>query len=630
MSLQGLPAPASALLLAWHGAAPGCAAEQCRAPASAAGIYSCIDDQGRGSRRPADPPAPPRSSGCSTRTARCDGVPADPDGRRARREGSRASARPPKPARRRPTRCGATATCWRATPTRGAPQGARGRAGHRAPGHQGQREAPGDLAAERKPLLDEAEFYVGKPLPPKLRNCSSTPTMPRSSAQREAAVSQEAELERVNEPLRRRTGAPEAAVGRRGAGLAGADHGTAHPLAGGEPSNAEAVDAALISRACASAVVGLRRVGLALAGLHHLADQRVEGLVLAGAVLVHRLGVGGEHLVDDGFQRAGCRSSASGPWPRSAHRRRRPRRPTAHRRPGARRCSTPCRRPRADQRRQHRRPTGPGRCRALGVQPRETSPISQLAASLGCRRRRARLRSSARRPGSASSSPRRRRAGRRRAGSARPSPRAARASRAARVPPTRRDHQRRQVGVGEVAVVVRVFLAAHRARLAGVGVEQHGGLLDGQAVLDAVDLPLHLEVDGLLQEAEAVEVLDLAPRAQFGAPGRRTETLASQRKLPSCMLPSQMPSHTTSACSALAYSTASALLRMSGSVTISSSGVPARFRSMPVCRGSPRAATCRRLPPGARASGCTRLRLPSSGSPRWPPCTTGISYWLIW
>jgi hypothetical protein len=54
-----------------------------------------------------------------------------------------------------------------------------------------------------------------------------------------------------------------------------------------------------------------------------------------------------------------------------------------------------------------------------------------------------------------------------------------------------------------------------------VGVEQHGGLLDRQAVLDAVDLPLHLEVDRLLQEAEAVEVLDLAPRAQ-GAPGRRT------------------------------------------------------------------------------------------------------------
>jgi hypothetical protein len=74
----------------------------------------------------------------------------------------------------------------------------------------------------------------------------------------------------------------------------------------------------------------------------------------------------------------------------------------------------------------------------------------------------------------------------------------------------------------------------------------------------------------------------ISRRVPSGAPGRRTETLASQRKLPSCMLPSQMPSHTTSACRALAYSTASALLRMSGSETISSSGVPARLRSMPV------------------------------------------------
>ena len=47
------------------------------------------------------------------------------------------------------------------------------------------------------------------------------------------------------------------------------------------------------------------------------------------------------------------------------------------------------------------------------------------------------------------------------------------------------------------------------------------------------------------------------------------------------MLPSQMPSQITSACSALAYATASAAERMSGSETISSSGVPARFRSMP-------------------------------------------------
>src|SRR3989344_5353524 len=51
--------------------------------------------------------------------------------------------------------------------------------------------------------------------------------------------------------------------------------------------------------------VDLRRIGLALAGLHDLADQRVEGLVLARAELRHVVGVGGNHFVDDLLQRAG-------------------------------------------------------------------------------------------------------------------------------------------------------------------------------------------------------------------------------------------------------------------------------------------------------------------------------------
>ena len=97
------------------------------------------------------------------------------------------------------------------------------------------------------------------------------------------------------------------------------------------------------------------------------------------------------------------------------------------------------------------------------------------------------------------------------------------------------------------------------------------------------------------------------------------------------MLPSQMPIQRTSACSAFAYATASSELRMSGSVTISSSGVPARFRSMPVM---PWKSSCSDLPASssrwARVS-CTRI------SPRvgdtiatLPPATTGISYCEIW
>jgi hypothetical protein len=80
--------------------------------------------------------------------------------------------------------------------------------------------------------------------------------------------------------------------------------------------------------------------------------------------------------------------------------------------------------------------------------------------------------------------------------------------------PVGADFQRQQVGIGEVAVVVGVFLAAHGAGFAAVGVEQYRGLADGAAFADFVDLPLHLEVDRLLHEAEGVEVLDLAPRAQ--------------------------------------------------------------------------------------------------------------------
>ena len=45
------------------------------------------------------------------------------------------------------------------------------------------------------------------------------------------------------------------------------------------------------------------------------------------------------------------------------------------------------------------------------------------------------------------------------------------------------------------------------------------------------------------------------------------------------MLPSQIPIHRTSECNVLAYATASALLRISGSETISSKGVPARLKS---------------------------------------------------
>lgn len=54
-----------------------------------------------------------------------------------------------------------------------------------------------DLAAERKPLSDEAEFYVGKPLPPKLKQQLDANDA-AAEAQRVLIDNQKAELVRVN------------------------------------------------------------------------------------------------------------------------------------------------------------------------------------------------------------------------------------------------------------------------------------------------------------------------------------------------------------------------------------------------------------------------------------------------
>lgn len=54
-----------------------------------------------------------------------------------------------------------------------------------------------DLAAERKPLRDEAEFYQGRQLPPKLR-AQMDANDAAVEAQRGAAANQEAELGRIN------------------------------------------------------------------------------------------------------------------------------------------------------------------------------------------------------------------------------------------------------------------------------------------------------------------------------------------------------------------------------------------------------------------------------------------------
>ena len=190
--------PLPLMLLLLTGVAPGLQAQSSPAPASSAGIYSCIDDQGR--RITADRPI----AGCTAKEQRV-----------LNKDGSLKAVYPPiltaeeRAHKEAAERKAAEARAAHADAVR-RDRNLLARYPNEAP-HRKAREAALDtvrvaieasekrlkeLAAERKPLLDEAEFYVGKPLPPKLRahldaNDAAT------AAQREAAVSQEAELERV-------------------------------------------------------------------------------------------------------------------------------------------------------------------------------------------------------------------------------------------------------------------------------------------------------------------------------------------------------------------------------------------------------------------------------------------------
>ena len=111
-------------------------------------------------------------------------------------------------------------------------------------------------------------------------------------------------------------------------------------------------------------------------------------------------------------------------------------------------------------------------------------------------------------------------------------------------------------------------------------------------------------------------------------PAGRTETLASQRRLPSSMLTSETPSWRIVVRSSCAHSRTWAALRRSGSLTISTSGVPARLKS-----------TSEAPEPWIRPDSPTWIIFAASSSrwTRWmrtspslPPVASGESYWLIW
>lgn len=83
------------------------------------------------------------------------------------------------------------------------------------------------LAAERKPLLEEAEFYKGKTLPAKLRQQLDANDA-TTDAQRSATANQEAELVRINRLY-------DAELDRLRRLWAGAQPGSLGPLAGSNP-----------------------------------------------------------------------------------------------------------------------------------------------------------------------------------------------------------------------------------------------------------------------------------------------------------------------------------------------------------------------------------------------------------
>ena len=83
-----------------------------------------------------------------------------------------------------------------------------------------------NLAAERKPLMDEAEFYIGKPLPPPLK-AKFDANDAAVAAQRTSMQAQEAELERINKLY-------DVELERLRKLWAGASPGTLGPIGGAE------------------------------------------------------------------------------------------------------------------------------------------------------------------------------------------------------------------------------------------------------------------------------------------------------------------------------------------------------------------------------------------------------------
>ena len=80
----------------------------------------------------------------------------------------------------------------------------------------------------------------------------------------------------------------------------------------------------------------------------------------------------------------------------------------------------------------------------------------------------------------------------------------------------RLEFERQQIGIGKVAVVMRLFFRTHRARLPFRRIEQPRFLVDFAAILDNLDLTARLYVDRLTNEPDRVDVLYFAAGSELG------------------------------------------------------------------------------------------------------------------
>ena len=101
-----------------------------------------------------------------------------------------------------------------------------------------------------------------------------------------------------------------------------------------------------------------------------------------------------------------------------------------------------------------------------------------------------------------------------------------------------RQNERRQIGVREVPIVLRLLLAAEAVGRALVFAPAARLLNDAPAGIEYRRLPLNLVRNGAFDEAKGVDVLELDPRAELRLPERTNADVGVAAEAPSSRFPS--------------------------------------------------------------------------------------------